>query len=132
MDDEGVRLAYSGASVFLYPSLAEGFGWPVAEAMASGCPVITTNEAPMTEVAGNAAFYIPKRPSDNSSAAAWAVEGAQVLNTVLTLPAHKLKNLVESALVNSSRFDPEIALDKIETIYKHILYPEMELLKNHD
>ena len=54
--DNIVHLAYSGATVFLFPSKSEGFGWPVAEAMASGCPVITTNEAPMTEVAGESGF----------------------------------------------------------------------------
>ncbi|MEP2278376.1 glycosyltransferase, partial [Maribacter sp.] len=48
--DELVKNAYAGASLLLYPSLDEGFGWPIAEAMASGCPVITTNQAPMTEV----------------------------------------------------------------------------------
>ncbi|RYZ48066.1 MAG: glycosyltransferase, partial [Sphingobacteriales bacterium] len=48
VDDATLRAAYAGASVFLFPSLAEGFGWPVAEAMAAGCPVVTTNEEPMT------------------------------------------------------------------------------------
>jgi glycosyltransferase involved in cell wall biosynthesis len=62
IDDEHVAHAYSGAAVFLFPSLGEGFGWPIAEAMASGCPVVTTDEAPMTEVAGEAGFLIPRRP----------------------------------------------------------------------
>lgn len=56
IDDETLRLAYAAATVLLFPSFAEGFGWPVAEAMASGCPVITTDEAPMTEVAGGCSF----------------------------------------------------------------------------
>ena len=47
---------YNGASAFLFPSFAEGFGWPIAEAMACKCPVITTNEAPMTEVGGKRPF----------------------------------------------------------------------------
>src|SRR5690349_7566909 len=55
-DNKIVNMAYSAATVFLFPSKAEGFGWPVAEAMCSGCPVITTDEAPMTEVAGGAGF----------------------------------------------------------------------------
>src|SRR5690606_14240942 len=82
LDDEFVNLAYSGALVLIFPSLAEGFGWPIAEAMASGCPVITTNEAPMTDVGSNSAFYIPKKPSQSSSVSTWAAEGAKVLNKV--------------------------------------------------
>ncbi|MBA4058378.1 MAG: mannosyl transferase, partial [Marivirga sp.] len=72
IEDEFVKLAYSGASVFLFPSLGEGFGWPIAEAMASGCPVITTDEAPMTEVAGKAGFLIPRRPNTMEGVQDWA------------------------------------------------------------
>lgn len=49
---------YSSAIAFLYPSLYEGFGLPILEAMASGCPVITTNWGVMKEVAGNASLLI--------------------------------------------------------------------------
>ena len=85
VEDEYVRLAYAAASVFLFPSFAEGFGWPIAEAMASGCPVITTNEAPMTEVAGNAGFQINRCPQNANAALDWAVESAMVVDHVLTL-----------------------------------------------
>ena len=47
---------YSGATALLHPSLCEGFGNPVAEAMACGCPVITSNVSAMPEVAGGAAL----------------------------------------------------------------------------
>ncbi|WPP52897.1 glycosyltransferase [Catalinimonas niigatensis] len=124
INDEMVCFAYSGACVFIFPSLAEGFGWPIAEAMASGCPVITTNEAPMTEVGGDAAFYIPRMPPDDSSAGTWAIDGAKVLNEVIVLPACELKDQIEAAFVNARRFDPEITLDRIECIYKKILYLE--------
>lgn len=49
---------YSAASVFLHPSLCEGFGNPVAEAMACGCPVVTSNVSAMPEVAGGAAYLV--------------------------------------------------------------------------
>src|SRR5690606_6417880 len=79
-DDEFVRLAYCGALVLLFPSLEEGFGWPIAEAMASGCGVITTGEAPMTEVAGSAGFLIPRRPQDPEESIQWAEHAALVLD----------------------------------------------------
>lgn len=54
---------YSGANLFLYPSLRESFGLPILEAMACGCPVITSNTSSMPEVAGDAALIIdPFKP----------------------------------------------------------------------
>jgi glycosyltransferase involved in cell wall biosynthesis len=55
---EDLPLWYNAASAFIYPSLYEGFGLPVAEAMASGCPVITTTAASLPEVAGDAAILV--------------------------------------------------------------------------
>jgi glycosyltransferase involved in cell wall biosynthesis len=58
LSDEELRLAYAGATALVYPSRYEGFGLPVAEAMACGCPVITTKLASLPEVAGEAALYV--------------------------------------------------------------------------
>ena len=55
-----VRL-YAGAAALLHPSLCEGFGNPVAEAMACGCPVVTSNLSAMPEVAGGAALLADPR-----------------------------------------------------------------------
>jgi glycosyltransferase involved in cell wall biosynthesis len=49
---------YNLATALIMPSLYEGFGLPVLEAMASGCPVITSKEGSLSEVAGNAAHYV--------------------------------------------------------------------------
>ena len=119
--DQAVRLAYAGASVFLFPSLAEGFGWPIAEAMASGCPVITTSEAPMTEVAGEAGYLIPRRPSAAQQVAAWAQAAAQVVERVLQLSPAERQAVVEAGLQNAKRFNTDDALDRIEEIYRQIL-----------
>jgi glycosyltransferase involved in cell wall biosynthesis len=56
---------YNIATAFVFPSLYEGFGLPVIEAMASGCPVITTREGSLPEVAGDAPLYVDARHSDN-------------------------------------------------------------------
>ncbi|MEY4485355.1 MAG: hypothetical protein RL693_2807, partial [Verrucomicrobiota bacterium] len=55
--DEFILQAYQHAEALIFPSLEEGFGWPVLEAMACGCPVFTSNRAPLTEVGGAAAEY---------------------------------------------------------------------------
>jgi glycosyltransferase involved in cell wall biosynthesis len=52
---------FSNATAFVYPSLLEGFGLPIVEAMACGAPVITSNNSSMKEVAGNAAMLVDPR-----------------------------------------------------------------------
>jgi glycosyltransferase involved in cell wall biosynthesis len=56
--DQLLPALYSAASVLLYPSLYEGFGYPVLESMACGTPVVTSNVSSMPEVAGNAAIQV--------------------------------------------------------------------------
>ena len=58
LSDDELRLAYAGAVALLFPSRYEGFGLPVAEAMACGCPVITSPVSSLPEVAGDAAIYV--------------------------------------------------------------------------
>ena len=62
---------YNGAAVFVYPSLAEGFGLPAAEALACGTAVLVSNTSSLPEVVGNAAEWVdPERPEVISSALA--------------------------------------------------------------
>lgn len=61
-EEDAVRL-YNGAEIFIFPSLAEGFGMPNIEAMACGCPVITSGIFAIPEVVGDAAL-IMKDPKD--------------------------------------------------------------------
>lgn len=69
VSDEALCAIYSGASAFLYPSIYEGFGLPVLEAMACGCPVLCSNAASIPEVAGESALYAnPSEPEEWSGA----------------------------------------------------------------
>ena len=118
-NDKDICLAYAGASVFLFPSLAEGFGWPIAEAMASGCPVVTTNKTPMTEVAGKAGFLIEAMPTDKLQLKEWATKAGQVIENILTLSEDERERIVNHGIINSARFDAEKMLDEIEEIYEN-------------
>lgn len=62
--DEELPALYSAATCFVYPSFYEGFGIPVLEAMACGCPVITSNNSSLKEIAGNAAFFIDPKNTE--------------------------------------------------------------------
>ena len=75
VDDTQLAHLYQAASVFLFPSLEEGFGIPVLEAMASGVPVVTSNVSSMPEVGGEAALYVdPHDPADIAQRVVQAVE----------------------------------------------------------
>jgi len=58
VDDEDLPTLYRGASLFAFPSLYEGFGLPVLEAMACGVPVVCSNTSSLPEVAGDAALLV--------------------------------------------------------------------------
>ena len=62
-DDAILKSFYSNASLFIYPSLYEGFGIPLLEAMSFGCPVVSSNSGSLPEVVGNAAeLFDPQSP----------------------------------------------------------------------
>lgn len=63
--DHDLKAIYNGAQALVYPSLYEGFGLPILEAMTCGCPVICSNTASMPEVAGDAAILINPVKSDD-------------------------------------------------------------------
>ena len=74
LSDDELALAYGGALALVYPSLYEGFGMPVIEAMASGCPVITTHHGSLAEAAGDAALTISGVSVDEMCAALVSVQ----------------------------------------------------------
>ncbi len=117
-DDQQVRAAYNLASLFLFPSLEEGFGWPIAEAMACGTPVLTTDAAPMTEVGGDAAIYHRRRQVDDDR---WAADGARQIEEILNWSNEQRQRCVEAGLQRASELSAERALDGYEAVYKRVL-----------
>jgi glycosyltransferase involved in cell wall biosynthesis len=105
--EEALRALYSRAACLIFPSLYEGFGLPVIEAQASGCPVFTSNRPPLTEVGGTGAVYFD--PTDPDGA-------AQII-------AENLPNrdrMIEAGFANIPRFAPEIMLTRYLDVYQRI------------
>ena len=124
--DDQVCAAYSAARLMIFPSFAEGFGWPIAEAMACGCPVLTTDEAPMTEVGGEAAFYIPRRPDSAAGDGAddWAAKAAKRVAEILALPADVGQLRQTQGFKQAAQFDPQRTMTAYEKIYQHLVSTE--------
>jgi len=65
VDDESLCRLYNSAAVFVYPSLCEGFGIPLLEAMACGCPIVASRIPSTIEVAGNCPIYFDPAQEDD-------------------------------------------------------------------
>jgi glycosyltransferase involved in cell wall biosynthesis len=101
---------YSAASLFVYPSLYEGFGLPVLEALACGVPVITSNISSMPEVAGQAAILVDPHDSD---------ELAKAMVRILTDPA-KSEELARTGRQRASLFTWERTAQQTVDVYRRV------------
>jgi glycosyltransferase involved in cell wall biosynthesis len=115
VDNEDLRALYSTATMLLFPSLYEGFGWPILEAQACGCPVATSNSPPMNEIGGSAAVYIdPENPDSAAATLNHALETApDMRGPSLTNAARFRTGMTESYL---SLYEEVIAEKSATTI----------------
>jgi glycosyltransferase involved in cell wall biosynthesis len=101
LSDQDLVILYRQAQLLLFPSLYEGFGLPVIEAQACGCPVVTTGRAPLTEIGGDGAAYIAN-PMDSGAAADKVVE-------VLQLGPAEREQMKKRGFRNAAQFsEPEM------------------------
>ncbi len=104
--DQDLSLAYSGAIALVYPSLYEGFGLPILEAMQSGCPVITCQNSSLAEVAGSAALYVDEYNSEEMTRALLSVQQPDVRS-------YLIKRGLERARLFSWQRSAELLTDAI-------------------
>jgi glycosyltransferase involved in cell wall biosynthesis len=123
LDTLTLQAVYSISRVFLFPSHAEGFGWPIIEAQACGCPVITTGEEPMSEVGGPVAKYLPRLLAKDD-AQAWAKHGADVLVELLNLDEVDRADVVAKGIAWVGNFNSDKAIDGYLSVYQQVLEKE--------
>ena len=112
--DEDLPALLTGASVFAYPSLYEGFGLPVLEAMQCGAPVVTSNTSSLPEVVGDAAICVD--PTDESAL-------AQALVDVLVSP-NLAADLRHRGIERATSFSWRRTVDETVGVYAAMLAAE--------
>ncbi|OPZ88406.1 MAG: D-inositol 3-phosphate glycosyltransferase [candidate division TA06 bacterium ADurb.Bin417] len=105
---EGLTDLYNLATAFVYPSLYEGFGLPVLEAMACGCPVVTSNTSSLPELAGTAARLAD--PTEVESIAA-------AISDVLADPVER-ERMRREGFRQAERFSWEATARKTLAVYR--------------
>ena len=101
---------YAAAAAFVYPSLAEGFGLPVLEALACGAAVAASGSTALPEVAGDAALYFDPTDTDDMRS---------VIERLLT-DAAKVERLREKALRRAARFTWQKAARETLELYERL------------
>jgi glycosyltransferase involved in cell wall biosynthesis len=112
--EEDLPYLYALSKTFLFPSLSEGFGMPIVEAMACGTPVITSKISCMPEIAGDAAMLVdPMSPPSI----------AEGLIHLLEDPVLRCEK-IQDGLVNARRFSWTKTAEQVLGVYHQVLHPQ--------
>jgi glycosyltransferase involved in cell wall biosynthesis len=108
---EALAALYHSASALLFPSLEEGFGFPVLEAMVRGLPVVTSNSSSLPEVGGDAALYAdPRDPHSIAGEVVRAVEDLELR-----------RELIRKGVARSREFTWERTARETLRVYEELL-----------
>ena len=108
---EDLVALYAGCRVFVYPSLYEGFGLPILEAMATGCPVITSNNSSMAEIAKDTAILVDPRSESQ-------IEKA--IELVLSLNLENYQKMVRASLERARKYSWTKTARETLKVYKEL------------
>ena len=110
LPDDALAEAYARSDILMFPSLVEGFGLPILEAQAVGRPVVTSDRAPMRDVAGDGALLVdPEDPA--------ALRGAVM--RLMAEPDLRAR-LVAAGFANLQRFRPERIAARYAQLYRDV------------
>jgi glycosyltransferase involved in cell wall biosynthesis len=111
LSGEEVVKEYLDSDLLVFASTYEGFGLPIVEAQAIGLPVITSNIAPMTEVAGNAALFVDPYEEKEIRAA---------MEQILRSP-DLARRLTDQGRRNAERYDAQMVADRYKDLYRRLV-----------
>lgn len=111
LGDDDLLVLYNCADLFVFPSIFEGFGFPVLEAMACGCPTASSNAASLPEVAGNAAMLF--NPGD--------VQGLKEIIAAVLKVKDLRQGLREKGLKQADKFSWENTAKATISVYRELL-----------
>jgi glycosyltransferase involved in cell wall biosynthesis len=97
--NEDLCALYSVARALIFPSFYEGFGWPIIEAQACGCPVFTSDREPMMEVGGVGAVYVD--PEDAEAAADVIAAHLQRADDMIARGTHNVAQFTSDAMIDA-------------------------------
>ncbi|MDY6786645.1 MAG: glycosyltransferase family 1 protein [candidate division WOR-3 bacterium] len=109
MDNKIINLLLNYAAAFVFPSIYEGFGLPVLESLASGCPVVCCDSSSLKEVGGDAPVYFQQNDTGSFERAL-----KDVLKTVIR------KQCIEKGLIQASKFSWEKAAEQTLDVYRSL------------
>lgn len=113
VDDKQLKNLYGHALAFVYPSLYEGFGMPILEAYAYGCPVLLNDIPVFREVAGNAAIYFSSHEGKSNL--------PLYLEEVYSMGYEERHNLIERGYTQLSRYSWERSAWQLAELYKSLM-----------
>jgi glycosyltransferase involved in cell wall biosynthesis len=107
LNNDHLQALHNCALALLFPSLEEGFGWPILESQACGCPVVITDRPPMNKVAGGAAILIdPAKPGESARTIADALQDTTRLRS--------------DGLRNAASYTADRMLEQCEALYRKV------------
>lgn len=101
LTDEELKVAYSAALAYIYPSKYEGFGLPILEAMACGCPVITSRNSSLSEVGGEAAYYLDELNECELIQALYNIQNIEIRQHLIDAGFAQTKHFAWSNMANT-------------------------------
>jgi glycosyltransferase involved in cell wall biosynthesis len=109
ISNEQLEALYNRAFALLFPSRSEGFGWPVIEAQACGCPVLCSDRCSVPEVAGSGAMIIPIEDEETYAAKLLSLQDPDIR-----------QHWIQAGFDNLSRFENRLMIDRYIALYQAV------------